>query len=62
MVSDLVTTFDPEKRHLLITHFTVTPKADDDLELTSETTSKVGGLATLTTDLFADFDYVMLGH
>ncbi|MCG0727819.1 exonuclease SbcCD subunit D [Lactiplantibacillus plantarum] len=62
VVSDLIATFDPEKRHLLITHFTVTPKADDDLELTSETTSKVGGLATLTTDLFADFDYVMLGH
>lgn len=62
VLADLTAQFDPTKRHLLITHFTVTPKADDDLQLTSETTSKVGGLATLTTDLFSDFDYVMLGH
>ncbi|WP_238788904.1 metallophosphoesterase family protein [Companilactobacillus pabuli] len=54
--------FDPNKKHLLVTHFAVTPNQDTELELTSETNSKVGGLATLTSDEFNDFDYVMLGH
>lgn len=62
VISDMVKLFDPNKKHLLITHFTVTPSAEDEINLTSETTSKVGGLATLTVNTFKDFDYVMLGH
>lgn len=62
VVSDMVKLFNPDKKHLLITHFAVTPNQDTKLELTSETTSQVGGLATVTTDHFKDFDYVMLGH
>ena len=62
VISDMVKLFDPKKKHLLITHFAVTPNQDTEIELTSETTSKVGGLATVTTDHFKDFDYVMLGH
>lgn len=63
VVADMVKLFDPNKKHLLITHFAVTPNEDTPLqELTSETTSKVGGLATLTTNQFQDFDFVMLGH
>lgn len=62
IISDMVKLFTPGKKHLLVTHFAVTPNSDDELDLTSETTSKVGGLATLTTDQFKNFDYVMLGH
>jgi len=62
VVSDMVKLFDKNKKHILITHFAVTPHKDEDIDLTSETTSKVGGLATLTADQFQAFDYVMLGH
>ena len=62
VVADMKKNFDPNKKHLLVTHFAVTPNQDTELELTSETNSKVGGLATLTSDEFSDFDYVMLGH
>lgn len=62
VVNDMVKLFDPNKKHLLVTHFAVSANQNDDLELTSETTSQVGGLATVTSDQFKDFDYVMLGH
>ncbi|MDT6952963.1 metallophosphoesterase family protein [Companilactobacillus alimentarius] len=62
IISDIKKRFNPNKRHLLVSHFAVTPNQESELELTSETTSKVGGLATLTSDQFEDFDYVMLGH
>lgn len=62
VISDMLKNFDPNKKHILITHFAVTAKKDTDIILTSETTSQVGGLATLTTDNFKDFDYVMMGH
>lgn len=62
VVKDMVKLFDPNKQHLLITHFAVSPSADQEIELTSETTSKVGGLQTLTASQFESFDYVMLGH
>lgn len=62
VVSDMVKKFKTDKKHILITHFAVSAKKDEDIELTSETTSQVGGLATLTTDNFKDFDYVMMGH
>jgi len=62
VIADMVKLFNPNKKHLLISHFAVTPDKDTELELTSETSSQVGGLATLTTNHFKDFDYVMLGH
>ncbi|AKP67386.1 exonuclease SbcCD subunit D [Companilactobacillus ginsenosidimutans] len=62
VLADMYKLFAPNKKHLLITHFSVTPSADQEIELTSETSSKVGGLATLTASQFDKFDYVMLGH
>ncbi|WP_300562015.1 exonuclease SbcCD subunit D [Companilactobacillus sp.] len=62
VLPDMEKLFDPNKKHVLISHFAVSPSADQEIELTSETTSKVGGLATLTAQQFEKFDYVMLGH
>ena len=62
VLKDIQAKFDPAKKHILITHFAVTPNKDTKLELTSETSSTVGGLATLTADQFKMFDYVMMGH
>lgn len=67
MVSDMREHFVEGKKHVLITHFAVGKKgeeSDDELKklMLSETTSTVGGLATLTQDIFKDFDYVALGH
>lgn len=62
VIGDMEKLFDPNKQHLLVTHFAITPTADQEIELTSETSSKVGGLATLTANMFDSFDYVMLGH
>ena len=62
VVNDMVKLFVDDKKHILVTHFAVTPNQETQLNLTSETTSKVGGLATLTANQFEDFDYVMLGH
>ncbi|WP_057767186.1 exonuclease SbcCD subunit D [Companilactobacillus tucceti] len=61
VLKDIYQKFDPAKKHILVTHFAISPSATD-IELTSETTSKVGGLETLNTSLFDKFDYVMLGH
>lgn len=65
LISEMKKTMDPSKKQILITHFAVT-KTVEDQTLTnlriSETTSTVGGLATLPSHLFADFDYVALGH
>lgn len=54
--------FDPQKKQLLVTHFAVSPSVDQEIELTSETISKAGGLATVTVQQFSGFDYVALGH
>jgi len=62
VLTDIEKLFDPKKKHILISHFAVSPSKDKEIELTSETTSKVGGLATLTASQFNKFDYVMLGH
>lgn len=62
VISDIVAQFDPQKRHILVTHFNVQGTDNEDYELTSETTSTVGGLNTVAASLFADFDYVALGH
>ncbi len=62
VVNDMYKSFDTDKKHILITHFAVSPSADKEIELTSETTSKVGGLETVIASQFDKFDYVMLGH
>lgn len=50
--------FDPDKRHVLVTHFFVAGALRTD----SETKIEVGGLDNVPADLLADFDYVALGH
>lgn len=68
IVEEMQTQFDPDKAHILVSHFAVARGASqEDLEdlqeqMLSETTRTVGGLATLTSDLFEAFDYVALGH
>lgn len=62
VVSEMKKSFDPTKKQLLITHFHVTGDQNADYELTSETTSTVGGLNAVRGQHFADFDYVALGH
>lgn len=54
--------FDSSKKQILVTHFAVAKSKEKEIELTSETTSKVGGLAAITSSQFSDFDYVALGH
>ena len=58
----MVARFAPGKKHILVTHFAVTASGKDPQDLTSETSSTVGGLATLNSAIFSDFDYVALGH
>jgi exonuclease SbcD len=68
VVQDMKAQFKPDHRHILVTHFSVLKKMDDqdqeafNAQLSSETSSTVGGLASVTSDLFSDFDYVALGH
>lgn len=54
---------DKQNRHVLVTHFFVTGKGGAAPELSdSETRVSVGGLEYVTSDTFAGFDYVALGH
>ncbi|MCM0599903.1 exonuclease SbcCD subunit D [Periweissella fabalis] len=62
VVTDIIAQFDPQKRHILVTHFNVQGTDNENYELTSETTSTVGGLNTVAASTFAAFDYVALGH
>lgn len=62
IIADMVAKFDPQKNHLLVTHYYVTGSKNQDYELTSETNSQVGGLRSLDDMMFKDFDYVALGH
>ncbi|AND80037.1 metallophosphoesterase family protein [Streptococcus pantholopis] len=65
ILKDMKAKFDPDKAHLLVSHFAVSKGKDDtDLrfQMLSETLRTVGGLTSLRSDLFADFDYVALGH
>ena len=65
IIADMKKLFNPAKKQVLVSHFAVSKGADDSglrEQMLSETTRTVGGLATLTSDLFADFDYVALGH
>lgn len=61
VISEMQTHFDKTKKQILITHFAVSPHKEE-INLTSETSSKVGGLATLNVTQFEAFDYVALGH
>lgn len=62
IVPEMVANFNPDKRHILVTHYYVTGSDNEDYEFTSETNSRVGGLKGITAGQFADFDYVALGH
>lgn len=57
VISEMQTHFDKNKKQILVTHFAVSPHKEE-INLTSETTSKVGGLATLNVIQFEAFDYV----
>ena len=61
VISKMKSQFNNEKNQVLVTHFAVSPHKEE-IVLTSETSSKVGGLSTLNVSQFADFDYVALGH
>ena len=61
VISKMKSQFNNKKNQVLVTHFAVSPHKEE-IVLTSETSSKVGGLSTLNVSQFADFDYVALGH
>ncbi|MDR2833335.1 MAG: exonuclease SbcCD subunit D [Streptococcaceae bacterium] len=62
VIKDFELQFNPAKKQILVTHFAVTKNEGEQIDLTSETTSKVGGLASIPSNLFEAFDYVALGH
>ena len=62
VMQDMKSTFDPTMKQILVTHFAVSPSSEAVYDLTSETISKVGGLSTVSSVWFDDFDYVALGH
>ncbi|MGT2929719.1 metallophosphoesterase family protein [Streptococcus dentasini] len=62
---DMRSHFAEGKVHILVSHFAVAKQGNDQQlreQMLSETARTVGGLSTLPSDLFADFDYVALGH
>ncbi|AXQ77925.1 exonuclease SbcCD subunit D [Streptococcus chenjunshii] len=65
IVKDMTARFNPQKAHLLVTHFAVAKSGDEAAlrsQMLSETLRTVGGLTSLNSSIFADFDYVALGH
>lgn len=62
IIEDMEKLFDPSKKQILVTHFHVIGQKNQEYELTSETTSTVGGLRAVSGQLFENFDYVALGH
>ena len=62
VLEELKKQFDPTKQQILVTHFAISAHQELPVELTSETASRVGGLATMSSQLFEGFDYVALGH
>ncbi|AQP53506.1 exonuclease sbcCD subunit D [Vagococcus penaei] len=58
VIDKIKQTFDPTKKHLLVTHFFVQGALKSD----TETPLEVGGLDNVPANLFAEFDYVALGH
>ncbi len=61
IIKDIKEKFKKNKKHVLVTHFAVTSN-NKEIDLTSETISKVGGLSTISSSEFDGFDYVALGH
>lgn len=57
-VAEMVTKFDPTKKHVLVAHFFAAGSSHHD----SETKIEVGGLNAVPVDLLEVFDYVALGH
>lgn len=58
VVEAMIASFDPTKKHVLVTHFFVAGSLRTD----SETMIEVGGLDAVPVDVFDAFDYVALGH
>ncbi|MGM0239054.1 exonuclease SbcCD subunit D [Enterococcus sp. AZ103] len=58
VIEKIVDSFDPTKKHILVSHFFVTGASKTD----SETKIEVGGLDGIDGHLLAPFDYVALGH
>lgn len=58
VIAKIKSAFDPQLRHVLVTHFFVAGSLRSD----SETKIEVGGLDSVPAELLDDFDYVALGH
>lgn len=58
VVETMAKSFDPSKKHILVSHFFASGATPTD----SETKIQVGGLQNITTTSLEIFDYVALGH
>lgn len=58
VIGKIKESFDPLKKHILVSHFFVAGSSKTD----SETKIEVGGLDGINGELLTDFDYVALGH
>ncbi|MBO0456570.1 exonuclease SbcCD subunit D [Enterococcus hulanensis] len=58
VIAKIQESFDPKKKHVLVSHFFVAGSSKTD----SETKIEVGGLDGINGTLLQDFDYVALGH
>lgn len=58
VIEKMQESFDPTKKHILVSHFFVAGSSKTD----SETKIEVGGLDGINGSLLEDFDYVALGH
>ena len=58
MIERMTPLFDPDKKHILLAHCFVAGSVTSD----SESQMFVGGAGDVSTDCFAPFDYVALGH
>ncbi|MGP5428667.1 exonuclease SbcCD subunit D [Enterococcus malodoratus] len=58
VIEKIKASFDPAKKHILVSHFFVSGSSKTD----SETKIEVGGLDGINGNLLTDFDYVALGH
>ncbi|MHA8263530.1 exonuclease SbcCD subunit D [Lactobacillaceae bacterium Melli_B3] len=58
LVAEMRTRFNPNKKHVLVSHFFAAGSATTD----SETKLTVGGLSAVPVDHLSNFDYVAMGH
>lgn len=58
IITKMYDLFDPNKKHVLVTHFFI----DGSSRCDSETTVEVGGLDGISYHLIQGFDYIALGH